>query len=279
MKNTPLFRRWLMAVAVSLAFAAPGWASIGPCPAAPPVAPADALTAYQPPDPTTGCSVGNIQFSNFVVGTDAGATINGLLLGANTVPVPDPTNILLTASSFPAGIELSSNPANAPKGTGFCGASSGSSGLCIQGANQSLASSVTYQMVATSGMISIINILASVDVHASGSGSTLGASSLVFLEACPGVLVFTQACAGYQVLQVGLFNAKFQNLVQGGSVSFGPTTMVAVRETVYMYTHNGTGSFADVDFFDTFTPEPATLGMVGFALAGLGALRFRKRKV
>lgn len=223
--------------------------------------------------------MGNIQFSNFAVGTDTGATINGQLLAPNTVPVPDATNILLTAGSEGASIELSPNPANAPKGTGFCGASSGSSGWCIQGANQSLASDVTYEMVATSGTISIINILASVDVHASGSGSTLGASSLVFLEVCPGAVVFSQGCAGYQVLQVGLFNAKFQNLVQSGSIPFSPVTQAAVRETVYMFTHNGSGSFADIDFFDTFTPEPATFGLVGLALAGLGALRFRKRKV
>ena len=175
MKNTPMFRRWLM-VAIPVTFAAPAWASISPCPAAPPTAPADALTAYQPPSASNGCSVGNIQFSNFVVGTDAGAMINGTTLGANTVPLPDPTAILLTAASEPSGIQLSPNPANAPKGTGFCGASSGSSGWCIQGANQSLASDVTYQMVATSGTISIINLLASVDVHSSGSGSTLGAS-------------------------------------------------------------------------------------------------------
>jgi PEP-CTERM motif-containing protein len=278
MANISTFRRWLM-VAVPLAFAAPAWASIGACPAGPATAPADALTAYQPPSSSSGCFVGNIQFSNFVVGTDAGDTINGLVLGANTVAVPGTDAILLTAATEGASIELSPNPANAPKGTGFCGASSGSSGWCIQGANQNLASDVTYQMVATSGTISIINILASVDVHASGSGSTLGASSLVFLEVCPGVVVFAQGCAGYQVLQVGLFNAKFQNLVEGGSVSFSPTTQAAVRETVYMFTHNGTGSFADIDFFDTFTPEPATFGLVGFALAGLGALRFRKRKV
>jgi PEP-CTERM motif len=31
--------------------------------------------------------------------------------------------------------------------------------------------------------------------------------------------------------------------------------------------------------FDVGIPQPATLGMVGLALAGLGALRFRKRKL
>jgi len=34
-----------------------------------------------------------------------------------------------------------------------------------------------------------------------------------------------------------------------------------------------------VTSFDLFTPEPATFGLVGLALAGLGALRFRKRKL
>jgi hypothetical protein len=48
---------------------------------------------------------------------------------------------------------------------------------------------------------------------------------------------------------------------------------------VYLFTHNGNGSFSDVDSFDTTTPEPATLGLVGLALAGIGALRFRKRNV
>jgi len=127
--------------------------------------------------------------------------------------------------------------------------------------------------------INSIDLSATVDVHASGSGSSLGASALVFLEACPGVTTFSQGCGGYQVLQVGLFNAKFQSLTQGGFVPFSATTQVAIRETVYLFTHNGSGSFADVDSFDTTTPEPATLGLVGLALAGLGVLRVRKRNV
>jgi hypothetical protein len=238
------------------------------------------MVPFAPPDPANGCQVLNVQFSNFMVGTDVGDTIAGHLLGPNTVPVPGAGNVLLTTAlgSF-AGIELSPSPANLPNGKGFCKSNSGPGGWCIQGANQSLASSVTFQMVAVNGIsISSLDLLASVDVHASGSGVLLGASALVFQEICPGITVFAQNCTGYQVIQVGLFNAKNQNLVSSGFSSFAPTTMVAVRETVYLFTHGGSGSFADIDSFDVLTPEPATFGLVGLALAGLGALRIRKRK-
>jgi len=273
-----MFRRLLL-VAIPLSLAAPAWAVIMPaCPSNPTT---NALTVYQPPDPATGCQVLNVQFSNFMVGTDAGATINGLTLGANTVPLPGTDNVLLTTALSPfAGIELSPSPANLPNGKGFCKSNSGPGGWCIQGANQSLASSVTFQMVAVNGIsISSLDILSSVDVHASGSGVLLGASALVFQEVCPNTTVFSQGCAGYQVVQVGLFNAKNQNLVSSGFSSFAPTMEVAVRDTVYLFTNAGTGSFADVDAFDILTPEPATFGLVGLALAGLGALRIRKRKV
>jgi hypothetical protein len=277
MKNTRMFRRFLL-VAIPLVLAAPAWAVIMPaCPSNPTT---NALTVYQPPDPATGCQVLNVQFSNFAVGTDAGDTIAGHLLGPNTVPLPGPANVLLTTAlgSF-AGIELSPSPANLPNGKGFCKSNSGSSGWCIQGANMSLASSVTFQMVAVNGIsMSSLDLLAGVDVHASGSGLSLGASALVFQEICPGVLVFSQGCTGYQAVQVGLFNSNNQHLDASGFSSFAPTTEIAVRETVYLFTHGGEGSFADVDAFDVLTPEPATFGLVGLALAGLGALRIRKRK-
>jgi hypothetical protein len=49
---------------------------------------------------------------------------------------------------------------------------------------------------------------------------------------------------------------------------FNPVTQVAIRDTVYLFTHNGEGSFADIDSIDFAAPEPATLGMVGLALGG-----------
>jgi hypothetical protein len=103
---------------------------------------------------------------------------------------------------------------------------------------------------------------------------------VVFREFCLGTTTFSQSCTGYGVLQIGAVNGKFTTLSQSASATFAGVTDIAIRDTVYLQVFGPTGEFAGVTNFDLLTtPEPATLGMVGLALAGLGALRFRKRKV
>jgi hypothetical protein len=76
-------------------------------------------------------------------------------------------------------------------------------------------------------------------------------------------------------------NGNFNTLSESASTTFAtPQTDIAIRDTVYLQVFGPTGEWAGITNFDLLTtPEPATLGMVGLALAGLGALRFRKRKV
>ncbi len=262
----------------------PAWGSISFCPTmATPLNP-----TYTPPaDPNVGCSVGNLSFSNFSVGTDAGSTINGVVLGANSsgLTIPDwsagegPT---IAAAPGGYGIELAADPTNAPK-VGFCASNSGSQGWCINGASLSLASSVTYQMNALNGTtFDFVAMSATIGLHTNGSGS--GATSVVFREVCPGTTTFSQNCVGYQVIQIGAlnFNGSFNggNTFETGtgSVTFSPTTMAAIRDTVYLVTPNGNGSWAAIGSFDFLAPEPATFSMMFGGFAGLGLLAWRRKR-
>jgi hypothetical protein len=284
----------LFLLVVAFAFSSPAWGdvafAIAPCPTtATPLEP-----TFEPPtSPTNGCTVGDLQFSNFAVGTDAGATINGVLLGSNNVAVPDGTSVTLSTAPGGYGIELAPIPVNNPTPTGFCATNSGSAGWCINGANLSLASDVTYQVNALNGStLNFIDILATVGLHTNASGA--GATAVVFREFCLGTSTFTVDASGtstcapanYGVLQVGALNftgnLNGQNTYVSASLGtgFAPTSVIAVRDTVYLVTPNGNGSWAAIESFDFVTPEPATFGMIGGGLIGLGLLTWRrKRKV
>ena len=258
-------------VAISLAFAAPTWASI--CPGAPtPLSP-----SFTNP---TGCTVGNNQFSNFVVGTvplsPPPTIINGVTLADTTWPTPPTATTVNLNSAAGGGIDLTT--------PGFCGTPTASitpNTFCIgggpaPGVGYNLASTITYDLHAVSGSISQLVLDGTVVSHSSGAS---GATAVVFREFCLGTTIFSQSCSNYGVLQVGAVNGNFTTLTQSASTMFTGVTDIAIRDTVYLQTFGPTGEYSGVESFDLLTtPEPATLGMVGLALAGLGALRFRKRK-
>lgn len=274
MKNTWMFRRLLM-VAVPLALAAPAWATI--CPASPGLS----LSAI---NLGGGCTSGNELFSNFVVGTipmsPPSTVINGITLADTTWPNPPMgTTVNLSAASG-GGIAL-----NTP---GFCGtptASITNNTFCIgggpsPGVGYNLASSITYDVTALAGSISQLELDGTLVSHSSGG---TGATAIVFREFClsnSGPIPFSQGCANYGFLQIGVVNGKFSTLNETASTTFiTPATFIAIRDTVYLQTFGPSGEWAGVTVFDLFTPEPATFGLVGLALAGLGAVRLRKRKV
>jgi hypothetical protein len=273
MKSTGMFR--LFMVAIPFALAAPTWASI--CPGvATPLSPSFTNA--------TGCTVGNNQFSNFVVGTiplsPPATIINGITLADTTWPTP-PTATTVDLNALGSGIDLTT--------PGVCGTPTASitpNTFCIgggpsPGVGYTLASSITYDMHAVSGSISLLELDGTVVSHSSGAS---GATAVVFREFCLGTTTFSQSCANYGVLQIGAVNGKFTTLSQSALVILTtPQTDIAIRDTVYLQVFGPTGEFAGVSNFDlatsTAAPEPATLSMVGLALAGLGVLRFRKRKL
>jgi PEP-CTERM motif len=278
--NRPRVIKYLLFLAILSVFATPVIASgISACPVSPT---SGTLNDYQPPASTNGCTAGNFQFSNFNVGSDAGETIGTTTLvnsltnsHGDTVTIPTPSQIAITSGGGNLLQFFAAAPFTTPT---FCGASSGSGGYCIQGENLSVASDFTYTITDLSGTFNTLLVGSTVEVHSSGSGVTSGATAVVFEEICPGVTTFSQGCAGYQFLQVGVFNAKFQTLSGSGSAVFSPTSVAAIRDTVYLLTNNGEGSFADLQFFTIDAPEPATIGMVGFSLIGLGCMKFRRRR-
>lgn len=250
MNNIGLFRR-LLVVAIPLAFAAPAWAAIVPCP----VFPTTAAISTLPSGSGNGCSNGNLQFTNFLIGTTTD-TINGTALGANVTSFTAPTAATIN-TGVSSGGDIHFDTGAVPPCTNGT--------FCVSGKNQSLSSTISYELstIDLTASISSITLTGTLSHNAQGT-------PVLFLEICPNATLFGQGCGGYQVAE----------LLNTGAVSllFAGVNKVAVRETVYLTTANGTGSNAAVTV-DAIVPEPATLSMVGLALVGLGALRFRKRKL
>ena len=281
--------KWLLSpqfllVFIVLAGSVPAWATIIPCPINP------VGGTLTPIITNGGCTTTALFFSNFSVGTNGGETVNGVTLvnqltnsHGDVVPNPLSPSVIDVFTSCPtcAGLTFFSAPpyTNNSTNQSFCDSNSGSQGFCIQGENLSSANTISYVVSALtpSGSIGQIILGATVEVHNSGSGVNSGATAVVFREYCPGSLTFSQDCAHYGVLQVGVFNAKFQTLSQVASVMFSPVSFAAVRDTVYLLVNNGEGGFADIQLFSIDTPEPATFGLMGLSLAGLGFLRYRRK--
>ena len=283
-------------LAVALLMSMPSFAAITACPAAAtPLSNTDppAPPAFSPADPNNGCSSLNLQFSNFVVGTIngglGGAVINGITIEPNAGGVAPPTSSALTGAS-PAGsfFEITPIPANGP---GFgCDPNSGSAGWCINGGGITLSSTVTYQVTTSSGTFNSYNVSVSAAEHTvGGAGSGLPAQATFFREICIGTTTFTTdavgttTCAGgsYFVMQLGTLSFAGHSNVYNTAflgVSFAPQTQAAIRDTVFLKTQNGNGSWAAIGAADFLTPEPGTFVLLGTALVGLGFARFRLRK-
>ena len=287
-------------VVVALVTSVPSFADITACPNPTP----GALTPYQPTSATNGCSTIDATFHSFFIPSvpvgqptlGAGYTLPDLnnppaivILGNNTVATPTPAQIFLVESpTNPGRIRFNSpGPAtgkSADPATNFCGASSGSGGWCIQGADQSLVSSITYVGNFNSA-ISIIGLTGTAVSHSSGGS---GATAVVYREFCTGTATFDHkgtaatggTCAEYGVLQGGAINGNFNTLPFNTAITLNASTnLVSFRDTVYLTTSNGTGSFASILSFDLITtPEPATFWLLSSALAGLGFVRFRRKR-
>jgi len=249
-------------------------------------------------DPTTGCQFVDATFSTFQVPQAASGAhtlpdpyivpdVNNfpatITLAANTVATPTAAQIFVVESpTNPGRVQFSSPGPGKAKDvdTNFCTASGGSQGWCIQGANQTLVSSITYVGNFTNP-ISIIGLSGAAISHSSGGA---GATAVVFREFCTGQAVFDHTgatCTQYGILQGGTINGNFNTLPFLASVLLNTPTsgVISFRDTIYLQTDNGTGSFAAVNPFDLFTtPEPSTFLLFSGLLAGLGFAKFRRKR-
>jgi hypothetical protein len=274
----------LLFVVVALAFTASAWGSIAPSCSTP----GGPISTYPDPPTGNGCQSGNIQFSNFNVAPITGSSYN---VGSGTYIIPvntwasdalAPDIILSNGTSAPDSIHMTTAAPGIPHTSTACDSNGFTpNAWCVQGNGTNQAVQITYLETAASGNISLMSLSAMVTTHSSGSGSTAGGTALVIREFCPGATTFAQGCTNYGYMEAGLVNGKFQQDVlfsQLVDLGANSSSNVAVRDTIWLASFNGAGSFAYISYIDGVTPEPATYGMVGLALAGLGALRFRKRK-
>jgi hypothetical protein len=269
----PLFHLFrnpgIFVLSMGLIFAGTASAVIIPCPGTP-----TALgTIGSPSSSSNGCTSGNLQFANFSIGAATGS-INGVTL-INTTSneiQPNGANIFLSATDGGFGWTSTANAST-------CRSNANDDGFCVQGANRALVSSITYNVTTTNGnQVDGILAAATLISHSSGGG---GATAILFREYCPGGSAFSQNCAGYGVLQIGAVNGNFNTISGSATAVFSPAANVWVRDTVFLTTNNGAGSFAYLQSadFGLLTPEPSTLVLLGSALTILGAIRWRGRRV
>jgi hypothetical protein len=266
-------------VALGLFLAVHASAAITPCGSPP----GPALSGY---GPTDGCATIDYTFSNFTVSTPGTSqVINGI-----TIPAPPythtvaATGIFLTLSaSDPSLVSLRSPgpDAGAPL-TNNCDQNSGNGGWCVQDKNQILVNSVVFSMQANVGDIPFAGFSGTIISHANN------AAAVAFLEICAGPNAPTVWGAGndcavqnpgavYSVLQAGTVVGNFNQIDFFNAVAVG-VPQIYIRETIYLTTDNGGGSWAtlvNLDIIDA--PEPATFLLVGVGLVGLGIFRRRRR--
>lgn len=267
-----------------LAVASPAWGSTSACPANPTTVP---LSNASSPDLTgsgDGCWVGNAafnQFEDFSVGTLLSTYVIGthtLLVnsvGLSAIVSPTASQVFLTSSPTSDAIELSSpdtNPCNSSGGAG-------SGGWCVaKGPGSQIMSSVTdYDIIVGTNGLKDVGISGTYTVHSSAS------TVAVLLEVCTNNTVFSQSCPGgtYSYVAAGTFSGG--NVTQAFAASVPLSGLfvgesIAVNQVVYITTNNpgDYGQVSALDFIDT--PEPSTFVLLGSTLAGIVALRFRKRK-
>jgi hypothetical protein len=267
-------------LAVLLSATLPVWGGISACPPNPTTV---ALSSISNPDLVgagNGCWVGNSAFNafeNFTVGSLASTyTIAGhTLLADSGITSPTASQVFLTSSPTSDAIELSS-----PDTNGLCDSSgsAASGGWCVaKSAGQIMSSVMDYDIVVGTNGLRYIGLAGTYTVHSSAS------TVAVFLEVCTNNTTFSQACAG------GTYSAIAAGTFQGGNVTQAFTLTqalsgltvgesVAIQEIVYITTSNK-GDYGQVSALDLLdTPEPATFGLVGLFLAGLGAAAAYRRK-
>ena len=287
---------------LALSAGAPLYAAVSACPSTSTALNDASLTVGLPTGPgnilvAPGCGTTLATFSNFVVDSPSGP----LLIVGQQIPTPSGTTVnvtgpdasqvfLNTSTIAPGSIQISSPGPNGPLATdNGCKSNSGNGGWCVNGANQVTISTVTF--VATFNS-EVDNIGASdvVHVHSSGGGSTAqGGTAFFFLEVCPGTTVFSQGCANYGAFKEGVTNAKNQDVSFTDVIPFAGGLCIAatnnnqctyaIRETIYLQTFNGAGSYASIGPADlVLSPEPGTFGLIGLSLVLLGFIR-RKRRI
>jgi hypothetical protein len=249
----------------------PAWASFSNCPTVTPVTLA-VINSNVP----AGCQQIDVQFTNFAVGTLApGTVIDGLTLPASTVTVPTASDITLlaqgTAGPPPSNVGVSLNDPAGSTNPWF-----------ISGKNQVLVSTTTYTAQVDPSSAYLLNQVSLSGTVTSHANQT---TSVVFEEVCLGVATFncTSSDPNYLVLRIGVIQGNNISLTQTVNASFLATNLLAIRDTVFLQTMNGQGSDATASQVTGFAPtqvipEPSTSILLGTALAGLGFLRYRRKK-
>ena len=207
---------------------------------------------------------GDLTFSNFTVstvgGTNAAISINGTTFGANTVVVPDATAINVTLNGD--GIQFDTGTAVCPATPAFC----------VSGKNQSLTVTIVY-LVTSPTNFTWVDLFGHLHSHANST------SAVAYLDTCGSGVSAACASAPTGVAALGTLNGNNISLDGPLYVNIASTNQMWVRQTVYLTTANGNGSDAEFQVQGAVAaPEPATLGMVGLALAALGAVKLRKKQ-